>query len=216
MSDVDILSAAFLAEMERTGAALQADYEKKREKAAIAQAAADASKEKLETWERAKATWLELHPDARPVSGVDAGLLERFKNLSTRDMLIELARENHGILRVGDAAGRLTAAGLFKDERNASKNVSTALYRSEDIFTRIDRGRYRLVEHLMNAPAAAAPHPISQPEDDASALRLKHSYPEWVRAAESLGDRATSTGTWFEPQATMPSDALSNNLRAIR
>lgn len=157
MASVDRDTAAFLEEWERQGAALRADYERKRDKSIQAQAAAEVSKERLEVWERAKAIWLELHPEARPLQAGTEAWVERFRKMSTRDMLVDLARESHGVLRVADAAERLAAAGLFANERNASKNISTTVGRSPDLFERIQKGRYRLIEPDSHEPEESEP-----------------------------------------------------------
>lgn len=157
-----------LVEMEEMAATLRVEYARRQERAAAVVAAAEETRERLETWERAIAMWREAHPEARvsstEVPGAAAELFERFRNRSTREMLIDLARENHGVLVIKEAGRRLAAAGLFKDEANAAKNVSTTISRSEDIFEWIGRGRYRLADPAVSVPATPSP-PSTPPAD---------------------------------------------------
>lgn len=74
-------------------------------------------------------------------------LHEDYSGLSVKECLIRIARKNKGFLNLSSARKTLVAAGIFKDERNASTTIGSTLSRNPELFKNLARGAYRLIEN---------------------------------------------------------------------
>lgn len=82
-------------------------------------------------------------------------LHEDFAGLSIKECLIRIARKNNGFLNLSAARKTLVAAGIFKDDRNASTTIGSTLSRNPELFKNLARGIYKLIEQ------AGAPYSIT-------------------------------------------------------
>lgn len=72
----------------------------------------------------------------------------RYQGLTIREALVRIARENDGLLDVSVASNVLINSGMFSDVRSAGSSIYPTLARSGDIFKKVERGKYRLVDFV--------------------------------------------------------------------
>jgi hypothetical protein len=75
----------------------------------------------------------------------------RADNLASKsypEMLITIAQERQGYLRVADAVDILLKANVGRDKLTIQNNIYSALNRMGEHFTRIARGQYRYTNHI--------------------------------------------------------------------
>ncbi len=86
--------------------------------------------------------------------------LSEYRGLSIKDCLVRFASKSGGILNVSTAKKTLVAAGVFKDERNASTTIGSTLSRNPELFKSLARGMYQLL------PGANAMHAVEESAPD--------------------------------------------------
>lgn len=90
--------------------------------------------------------YCDLHGIPYDRSEVDEKLRERFKKMSAKKVVIELARERGGVILVKDIARVLLRAALYAHERSANGSVYGMMNRNPELFEKIGPGRYLLRE----------------------------------------------------------------------
>lgn len=99
---------------------------------------------KLTHLKETEAIYRDYHKLPQVTIGVDEQLRQTYDGLTVKEALVVFAR-NHGELIDASGAGHeLVRAGLFKNQRNASGSIYSALKRYPRIFRKIIRGEYAL------------------------------------------------------------------------
>ncbi len=125
---------------------LEKDREKLQRRMVSAQEDVRIAEEKIAALKAALHTYRERYNIPEPSVTVDIGLRSELTGLSTKDMLVNVARRLGGTLSVSEVTKLLTGIGLFKDKKNAADNIHVTLRRNPDTFARIGRGIYKLSE----------------------------------------------------------------------
>jgi len=145
------MAEEFLGQLQDMRQKLLLEQERQERRIASAQAVLANVRSDLAALDQTEALYRKEHGLAAAPPRVDNQLRERFANMSSRDMAIELARQSGGTLVVTAAAQLLVKAGIFKDARNAGNNLYTILDRSGDLFVRVAAGKYKLRDEAVQA-----------------------------------------------------------------
>lgn len=137
-------------ELQEIALELETERAKVQRRIAVQQEALEAIEHKLSTIKETLAIVREHRGLPSPGVEIDEQVRARFAGLTPREMAIEFARLQGNRIVVREAAQVLTNLGLFKDKDNASGNLYTAIGRSiergENVFYRVRRGEYELVD----------------------------------------------------------------------
>jgi hypothetical protein len=93
---------------------------------------------------------LELYSQRHGLVAEKAPIVEslraKFGNMKTKDALIEIARDNGGLLLAAEAGKILVRAGFFKNNASAAGTIYPTLHRYAVLFEKVGKGKYRLVQ----------------------------------------------------------------------
>jgi hypothetical protein len=156
-------STDFEREAQIISAELEREREKLRRRVEMAQQALEEIERSIGAMAAAVRAYREYHNIPQEEAGVDDALRERFKNLSTRDALIQIAEERGGVLEGKEACQILVRAGMCKDLRNASGSVYATFNRYPDLFQKVARGKYRLLRQTAKPATFSAAAPPDTP-----------------------------------------------------
>lgn len=152
--------SAAIRELEEAALDLETELGKLDRRIALAQEQRQALVRKLSAINEAMAVLRQRLGLPETETQSDNELREKFRVLDTREMAIEFARMRGGKIIVQQAAQVLANMGLFKDARNAASNLYTAIGRSiernENVFSRVRRGEYELLESYRDAEDLSA------------------------------------------------------------
>jgi len=124
---------------------LEGERTKANRRAELAIIAAQEIERKVRSLRETVAIYREHHGLAQPEIEIDESLRQEFEGLSTKDALVRIAEENHGILEGSDATKILVKAGMFRDDKNASSAVYSTVKRHLGTFRKLARGKYQLI-----------------------------------------------------------------------
>lgn len=149
MTDFERESHELLAELEQ-------EHEKLEKRAKIAQENLEMVNRKIATLKEGLAIFRAHHNLPEPATVEQSThaqeLRNKLKDLSTKEMLVKMAQENGNILRVAEVSRILHGLGFFKDRSNASGNVYVTMRRNPQLFRKIDKGVFELVQSLEPEP----------------------------------------------------------------
>jgi hypothetical protein len=126
--------------------ALRRERDELKHQASAAHQAIESLNDKLNILQEALAIYNEHSQSSPAFKETNNDLRMSFSGLSTKKMLVQMAKENSGVLDGVQACHILVKAGMFKDYRNASSTVYSTLSRNPEIFQRIGKAKYKLVE----------------------------------------------------------------------
>lgn len=148
MTDFERESHKLIAELEQ-------EHEKLEKRAKTAQENLEMVNRKIATLKESLTIFRAHHNLPEPVAeqGTDTRELRAIlKNLSTKEMLVKMAQKNGNVLRIAEVSRTLHELGFFKDRSNASGNVYVTMRRNPQLFRKIDKGTYELVQSLEPEP----------------------------------------------------------------
>lgn len=123
---------------------------------------------------------------------------EDFSGLSIKECLVRIARSNKGFLDLSSAKRKLVAAGIFKDDRNASTSIGSTLSRNSDLFKNIARGVYKLV----GVDSEPSPQPVT-PVD------VFEQFEEQESSASDDDSEPEGDGEFEEDEESNPDEAFA-------